>query len=56
MGIIQCAEECKYQIDGYCYLENCSTVASVEGDCPHFEPKSFDNANGLFKTGGSYKL
>ena len=50
MGIIQCAENCKYQKDGYCFLENCSTVATIDNDCPHFVKKSFNDGDCLFET------
>lgn len=56
MGIIQCAQDCKYQKDGYCYLDKCSVVASLDTDCPHFVQKSFDNTEGLFKTGSAYEF
>lgn len=35
MGIIQCAENCEYQLDGYCTLGSCTTVSSVTGSCPY---------------------
>lgn len=47
MGIIQCAASCKYQKDGYCELETCSTVNSVGGICPHFIERSSDNRDSL---------
>ncbi len=50
MGIIQCSEECKFQIDGYCGLEKCSTVSSIFSECPYLLPRSADNADCLSKT------
>lgn len=35
MGIIQCSENCEYQLDGYCTLSSCTTVGSVTGSCPY---------------------
>ncbi len=49
MGLIQCAENCKFQRDGYCFLEKCGTVASVDSVCPHYIPKSLDNRERLFE-------
>ncbi len=54
MGIIQCAEQCKFQKDGYCSLDKCSTVSSVDCDCPYFI--SLDNRNSLFETPNPDKL
>lgn len=56
MGLIQCAEKCKFQKDGYCFLEKCGTVASTESECPHFIPKSLDNREGLFKACSTYEF
>ena len=39
MGIIQCAENCKYQCDGYCTLNKCTAVNSLSGVCPYLQPK-----------------
>lgn len=36
MAIIQCAENCKFQLDGYCSLDKCSNVNSLENACPHY--------------------
>ncbi len=47
MGLIQCAENCKYQQDGYCNLETCSNINSLENDCPHYIPSSLDNSKRL---------
>ena len=56
MGLIQCAEHCKFQIDGYCNLEKCSTVNSLNKNCPYFIPLSFDYTNSLSQTANTYKL
>ena len=48
MGIIQCAENCKFQKEGYCSLDKCSTVTYNNIDCPYFI--SLDNRNGLRET------
>ncbi len=56
MAIIQCAENCKYQFDGYCNLEKCSTVNLLNRDCPYFLPRSADIGNCLFKTPDTYKF
>lgn len=47
MSLIQCALQCKYQKEGYCRLENCSTVNSKSTVCPYY--KSPDDINGFFK-------
>ena len=47
MGFIQCALNCKYQKEGFCNLEKCSTVNSVNDACPYFE--SADNVECFFK-------
>ena len=39
MGIIQCAENSKYQCDGYCTLNKCTAVNSLSGVCPYLQPK-----------------
>lgn len=56
MGIIQCAENCKYQKDGYCNLEKPTTVGSIDSSCPYRIPKSFYNSNCLAKTPDTDKL
>ena len=56
MGLIQCAEECKFQEDGYCCFEKCGVVASTDGECPHYIPKLFNNGNSLFQTDCTNKL
>ena len=64
MGIIQCAEPCEHQNDGYCELNCCGAVCSLKNGCPYFKEKSSDqadrvaqplNANQLdgFGTGGN---
>lgn len=50
MGLIQCSESCRFQKDGYCQLEKCSTVNSYGNICPHFMPKLFDYRNCLTET------
>lgn len=45
MGIIQCAENCKYQADGYCRLDKCTTVNSVAKSCPYFIKSSADKSD-----------
>lgn len=47
MGLIQCADDCKYQIDGYCQLEICSNVNSLENSCPYYISNSPNNTNRL---------
>lgn len=56
VGIIQCAEKCKYQNDGYCLLNKCIAVNSVSGACPYFTEKSFDKSDCLGKPAYSDKL
>lgn len=55
MGIIQCAENCKYQQDGYCCLDKLAQVNSVSGGCPYFTEKSLDKGNSLGKSSYAYK-
>ena len=56
MGIIQCADLCAFQIDGYCALEKCSTPKLFESDCPYYVPKSLYNFDSLSQTANSNKL
>ena len=56
MGIIQCAEECKFQSDGYCGLDKLSTVGLVQNGCPHFVPTLAYNRNCFTKTYNADKL
>ncbi len=49
MGIIECAQNCKYQKDGYCLLETFGKVNTSDGGCPHFLPL-LDNGNCLTET------
>ena len=56
MGIIQCAENCRYQRDGYCGLEGISVVNSVTGGCPYYIGNLLYNGNGLSETSDTDKL
>ena len=56
MAVIQCAEKCKFQNDGYCSLEKCSTVKSVNSSGPYFMPLSADNRDSLSQTSDTDKL
>ncbi len=56
MGIIQCADLCAFQVDGYCALEKCSVPKFFESDCPYFIPKSLYDIDCLSKTSHSDKL
>ena len=56
MGIIQCAENCKYQKEGYCTLDKPSPVNSVLGGCPYYIKKSFDEGDCLGKPSDTDKL
>lgn len=56
MGLIQCAEKCKYQKEGYCNLDKPSTVSLNNSVCPYYEPNSFDDGNGFLKTSDADKL
>ena len=56
MGIIQCSEKCKFQTDGYCNLEKCSTVGILDNKCPYYIPKLFDDRNSLTETSDTYKF
>lgn len=53
LGLIQCAENCKYQIDGYCALEICSNINSPESDCPYYLSRSTDSLNSLSQSGNT---
>ncbi|MFQ8953194.1 MAG: hypothetical protein ACLR56_09420 [Oscillospiraceae bacterium] len=46
MGLIQCAENCKYQSDGYCTLNKCTVVNSVSGVCPYLSRPETDKNGG----------
>ena len=46
MGLIQCAENCKYQSDGYCTLNKCTVVNSVSGVCPYLSRPVTDKNGG----------
>jgi hypothetical protein len=54
--IIQCAENCRFQSDGYCSLENCSTVNTTEHSCPYYIAKSPQGSNGLLEIADTDKL
>ena len=54
MGIIQCAENCVFQKEGYCSLDKCSTVTYENTNCPYFV--SLDNRNSLLQRGYTNKL
>ena len=56
MGIIQCAENCKYQSDGYCTLDKCSNVNSTENDCPYFVNRSLNVGNGIRQIPNPYNF
>lgn len=56
MNLIECSESCKFQADGYCRLEKCGEVSSVESGCPYFAAVSADNGNGLRKASDADKL
>ncbi len=56
MGIIQCAENCRHQTDGYCTLDKCSNVTSLENSCPYFVSRLFDNSNRLRQVPNPNKL
>ena len=53
LQIIQCAENCRFQNDGYCSLETLSKVNSSSGGCPHYISASFDKVGGLLQTADS---
>ena len=55
MAVIQCAESCLYQQDGYCGLEKCSFVSDLNSNCPYFIPLS-DKRNSLSQTSDTNKL
>ncbi len=50
MGIIQCAESCKFQVDGYCVLDSLSAVNSTKNCCPYYLPALLDKRDGLPET------
>lgn len=56
MGLIPCSEECKFQNDGYCFLEKCSCVNSTHKNCPYFVDALFDDSDSLAKTSDTYKF
>lgn len=56
MKIIQCAENCRFQADGYCSLESCSNINSVEHPCPYFIQKPLNSGDGLLKIADTDKL
>ncbi len=56
MGIIQCSQDCKYQIDGYCNLDFCAPVNSLNGECPHFLAASTNKGNGFAELSYTDKL
>ncbi|MGN0451078.1 MAG: hypothetical protein ACI4FN_03025 [Acutalibacteraceae bacterium] len=56
MGVIWCAENCKYQTDGCCQLNKCGTVNSITGICPYFTEKSPDKGDSLGETPYTDKL
>ncbi len=56
MGIIQCADLCAFQVDGYCALEKCSVPKLFESDCPYYIPKSLYNFDSISQTANPDKL
>lgn len=54
MWIIQCAEDCKFQKEGYCSLDRCSTVNPENKGCPY--KVSPNNSNSIFETSDTDKL
>ncbi len=50
MGIIQCSENCKFQLEGYCNLDKLSTVTSVKNNCPYFVPILNNKTDSLSQT------
>ncbi len=54
MSIIQCAENCKHQKEGYCHLDKISVITNSTGGCPHFLAKS--GGNRLFETTNTDKI
>lgn len=56
MGIIQCAEDCKYQNDGYCSLDKCSNINSLNNSCPYFIKRSLDKGNSLSEISNTDKF
>ncbi len=49
MKIIQCAEICRFQSEGYCSLESCTNINSTKHPCPHFIPKLAQGGDGLLQ-------
>lgn len=56
MRIIQCAENCRFQADGYCSLENCSNINSPDHSCPYYIPRLANGGNGLLQITDTDKL
>ena len=56
LQIIQCAENCRFQNDGYCSLETCSNVNSTEHPCPYFILNTSNSSDGLLKITDTDKL
>ena len=56
MEIIQCAEKCKFQRDGYCSLDKMSVINSVTESCPFFVADLFDNRKSFFEASDTDKF
>lgn len=56
MNLIQCAENCKYQKDGYCNLEICCNINSPDNDCPYFVSSLFNESERLSQSADTNKL
>ena len=56
LKIIQCAEFCRFQSDGYCSLENCGNVNSTKHPCPYYIPKLTNGSNSLLQITNTDKL
>ena len=56
LSLIQCAEYCKYQLDGYCNLEICGSVNSPQHICPYFLPRLANMRKGLTESRNPDKL
>ncbi len=56
MKIIQCAEICRFQNDGYCSLESCTNINSTKHPCPYYIPKLSQGSNSLLEIADADKF
>ena len=47
MSLIPCPQNCKYQKEGYCFLDTCAEIKEHENNCPYFTKRLSDKIDSL---------